>query len=145
MADRVSPGSVAKIAEAALLRRQYLNAPMTPSFWNAAVNDFAFEKPTHANNVDERHHIRIWKTNLMHNGLSVYVGTASLDTAIKWLVTHRINPDIDTEKFFVKDSLQSANLVGAVQEVQFVDPVLGQNFSNDAFFTNGKLYIIRLI
>lgn len=95
LADRVSIQSVFKVTEAALLRRQYLKAPMTPSFWNTAVNDFGFEKPTEANNVDERHHIRIWKTNLRQGGLTVYVATASLDTAIKWLVTHRISPDID--------------------------------------------------
>lgn len=142
-ANRVSIKSVAKIAEAAVLRRQYLNAPMTPSFWNAAVNDFGFEKPTQSNSVDERHHIRIWKTNLTQDGLSVYVGTASLDTAIKWLVTHRISPDIDTEKSFVIDSLKLVSEIGNVQEIQFVDPVLGQNFSSDAFFTNGKLYIIK--
>ncbi len=144
LADRINLGSVAKIAEAALLHRQYLNAPMTPSFWKAAVNDFGFEKPTRANNVNERHHIRIWKTNLTQDNFSVYVGTASLDTEIKWLVTHRISPDIDTEKFFVRDSLQSADTVESLQEIQFVDPVLGQNFSNDAFFTNGKLYLMYL-
>ncbi len=143
LADRVSIQSVAKIAEAALLHHQYLNAPMTPSFWNTAVNDFGFEKPTQANNVDERHHIRIWKTNLRQDDFSVYVGTASLDTAIKWLVTHRISPDIDTEKSFVRDSLRLANTVENANEIQFVDPVLGQNFSSDTFFTNGKLYIIK--
>ena len=143
-ADRVSIQSVAKIAEVALLHRQYLNAPITPSFWNAAVNDFGFEKPTQVNNVDERHHIRIWKTNLRQGNLMVYVATASLDTAIKWLVTHRISPDIDTEKRFVRDSLQSVNVIESVNELQFVDPVLGQNFSSDAFFTNGKLYIVTL-
>jgi undecaprenyl-diphosphatase len=143
-ADRVSIKSVAKIAEAAILRRQYLNAPMTPSFWNAAVNDFGFEKPTQANSVDERHHIRIWKTDLTKDGLSVYVATASLDTAIKWFITHRISPDIDTEKSFVKDSLRSANVIEPVQEIPFVDPVLGQNFSSDAFFTAGKAYIVIL-
>ncbi len=143
LADRVDIKSVAKIVEVALLHRQYRSAPMTPSFWNAAVNDFGFEKPTQANNVDERHHIRIWKTNLRQGDLTVYVATASLDTAIKWLVTHRISPDIDTEKSFVRDSLQSANVIEPAQEIQFVDPVLGQNFSSDAFFTNGKLYIIR--
>lgn len=141
--DLISIKSVAKIAEAAVLRRQYLNAPMTPSFWNAAVNDFGFEKPTQANNVDERHHIWIWKTNLRQSGLSVYVGTASLDTAIKWLITHRISPDIDTEKSFVKDSLQSAGVIESVNEIQFVDPFLGRNFSSDEFFTNGKLYLIK--
>lgn len=143
LADRVSIRSVAKIARAALLHQQYLNAPMTPSFWNTVVNDFGFEKPTQANNVDERHHIRIWKTNLRQGDLTVYVATASLDTAIKWLVTHRISPDIDTEKSFVRDSLQLANTVESVGEIQFVDPVLGQNFSSDAFFTSGKLYVIK--
>ncbi len=142
-ADRVSIKSVAKIAEAVLLHRQYLNTPITPSFWNAAVNDFGFEKPTQANNVGERHHIRIWKTDLRQGDLTVYVGTASLDTAIKWLVTHRISPDIDTEKIFVKNSLQSVGEIDNTQEIQFVNPVLGQNFSSDTFFTNGKLYIIK--
>lgn len=145
LADRVSIQSVFKIAMTALLHQQYLNAPMTPSFWNTAVNDFGFEKPTQVNNVDERHHIRIWKTNIQQDGFSVYVGTASLDIAIKWLVTHRISPDIDTEKFFVRDSLQSANATERVREIQFVEPALGQNFTSDEFFTNGKLYIITLI
>jgi undecaprenyl-diphosphatase len=143
LADRVDIKSVAKIAQTALLHRQYLNAPMTPSFWNATVNDFGFEKPTQANNVDERHHIRIWKTIMRQGGVNVYVATASLDTAIKWLITHRISPDIDTEKMFIKDSLQSVDVFENLQEIQFVDPVLGQNFSNDAFFTNGKLFIVK--
>ena len=144
MADSISIRSITKITQAALLHRQYLNAPMTPSFWNAAVNDFGFEKPTQINSVDERHHIRMWRSNLRQDGMTLYVGTASLDTAMKWLVTHHINPDIDTEKSFVKDSLETVHTIESSQEIQFVDPVLGTNFGNDQFFTNGRLYIIRL-
>jgi len=117
---------------------------MTPSFWNASVNDFGFEKPTKTNTVRQRHHIRIWKTNLRQDNLSVYVGTASLDAGTKWLITHRINPDIDTEKLFVKESLNASGAIINFQEWQFVDPVLGKNFASDAFFTNGKLYLIDL-
>jgi len=95
LADRVDVSSVAKIVKSAAINSQYLNAPMTPSFWNAAVNDFGFEKPTDTNTVRERHHIRIWKTNLKQDDYSIYVGTASLDEGIKWFVTHKINPDID--------------------------------------------------
>lgn len=143
LADRVSIESIAKIAQAALLGRQYLTAPMTPSFWSAAVNDFGFEQPTKANDVSERHHIRIWKTNLKQGDLSIYVGAASLDTDIKWFVTHRISPDIDTEKEFVGNNLQSTGLIEDIEESQFVDPLLGKNFGNDAFFTNGKIFIIK--
>lgn len=144
LADRVNISSVAKIIKTAAINSQYLNAPMTPSFWNTAVNNFGFEKPTDTNTVRERHHIRIWKTNLKQDNYSVYVGTASLDEGIKWFITHKINPDIDTERNFVKESLQSAGAIADAQEVQFVSPVLGTNFSNDPFFTDGRLYIIWL-
>lgn len=143
-ADKVSFGSVARIAEAALLNKQYKHAPMTPSFWNAAINDFGFEKPTEVDTVIQRHHVRIWKTRLRQNGLPVYVGTGSLDAGIKWFITHRISPDIDTERSFIKEDLRAAGEVGDLREIQFVDPVLGKNFSNDEFFTNGKLYIMTV-
>ena len=143
-ADPVSVVSVARVVSAALMRGQYPTAPMTPSFWNAQVSDFGFQKPTSANTIIERHHIRIWRTNLRQGDLRVYVGTASLDVGFKLYVTHRISPDIDTERMFVRDSLESAGVIASMREIQFVDPVLGANFARDAFFTNGKLYVVVL-
>ncbi len=144
LADRVDVSSVAKVVKASLTNSPYLNAPITPSFWNAAVNNFGFEKPTATNTVRQRHIIRVWKTNIEQDGYSVYVGTASLDEGSKWLIIHKINPDIDTERTFVEKSLQSAGVIVKMQEVQFVSPVLGTNFINDPFFTDGKLFIIYL-
>jgi undecaprenyl-diphosphatase len=144
LADQVNTSSIIKIAKAALGNSQYLNAPMTPSFWNGSVNDFGFEKATSAGTVRQRHHIRIWKTNLKQNGYLIYVGTASFDKGIKWFITHKISPDIDTERTFVKENLQSTGAIENVQEIQFVKPVLGANFSNDPFFTYGRTYIIVL-
>ncbi len=143
-ADPVSVVSVARVVGTALRGSQYPTAPMTPSFWNAQVSDFGFQKPTAANTIIERHHVRIWRTNLRRGDLRVYVGTASLDVGFKLYVTHRISPDIDTERTFVKDSLDSAEVVSSVREIQFVAPVLGTNFAKDAFFTNGKLYVVVL-
>ncbi len=144
LADRVDVSSVAKVVKAALTNSQYLNAPVTPSFWDASVNNFGFEKPTVANTVRQRHLIRIWRTNLKQGDYSVYVGTASLDEGSKWFIIHKINPDIDTERTFVEESLQSAGVIAKMQEVQFVSPVIGTNFVNDPFFTDGKLLIIYL-
>ncbi len=143
-ADRVSIVSVLHAAEAALTNSQYLRAPITPTFWNAAVNDFGFEKPTSTNLLKDRHHIRIWKTNIIQNGYTVYVGAASLDQGYKWFITHNINPDIDSEREFVKNSLESAGVVSSAQKIQFVHPVLGTNFANEPFFTDGKIYILYL-
>lgn len=145
LADRVSISSIAKNFWSALWRDQYPNTPMTPSFWNDTVNDFGFEKTTQADNVSERHLIRVWKTNLKQGDLTVYVGIASLDTKIKWFTAHHIKPDIDNEKAFVKDSLKTANVFESFQEIQFVDSVPRKNFSNDTFFINENLYIIELV
>lgn len=146
LADPVTVSSVTSIAHAALSKTSYNTAPMTPSFWNSQVHGFGFEKPTVDKVVSERHHARFWKTNLRTpDGKTVYVGTASFDTSIKWLVTHKIQPDIDTERDRLLEDLRQAGVVRDYQEQQFVSPTLGKNFSGDQFFTDGKTYILDLI
>ena len=118
---------------------------MTPSFWNGQVHDFGFEKPTEAGSVRARHHARLWKTNFMTaDGRRVYVGTASLDTGLKWVITHQIEPDVDTERATVVEDLTKAQVVEQARLEQFVKPTLGTNFSGDQFFTDGKIYLVEL-
>lgn len=143
-ADQVSVTSLMRALGALITNGEYLRAPMTPTFWNATVNDFGFEQSTPAHTLKDRHHIRIWKTNLRQGTYAVYVGTASFDQGYKWFLTHAINPDLDSERAFVLNSLESAGVVSSVQEVQFVSPTLGTNFADEPFFTDGKLYILYL-
>lgn len=145
LADTATAASVFTLAKSAILNENYPTAPMTPSFWDTKVHDFGFEKETSAQNVRERHHARFWKTNLQTiSGERVYVGTASFDSGIKWLVTHKISPDIDTERELLFADLQNAGLVATANKDTFVAPVLGQNFSGDQFFTDGKVYVLVL-
>ncbi len=145
LADKATAESVFALAKSAILNENYPTAPMTPSFWDAKVHDFGFEKETPTQNVKERHHARFWKTNLQTNsGERVYAGTASFDSGIKWLVTHKINPDIDTERELLFADLQNTGLVATSSKEIFVAPVLGENFSGDQFFTDGKVYLVVL-
>jgi undecaprenyl-diphosphatase len=145
LADKVSAYSVTKIAKAVLLKQAYPTAPMTPSFWNLQVHDFGFEKATDANNARQRHHARFWRTNyITPSGKHIYVGTASFDSGIKWGIVHRINPDIDAEREFLYEDLRETKLIVQSKKEQFVEPVLGENFFGDPFFTDGKVYIIKL-
>jgi len=145
LADKATAVSIFTLAKSALLNKAYPTAPMTPSFWDAKVNDFGFEKETPAQNVKERHHARFWRTNLeTQNSERAYAGTASFDSGIKWLVTHKISPDIDTERESLFSDLQNAGLVATSSKETFVAPALGKNFSGDQFFTDGKMYIIYL-
>jgi len=145
LADSVSVSSLIKITEAAILKKEYLRAPMTPSFWNKQTHTFGFEKPTTENNVRQRHHARFWKTDyITTDGKNIYVGTASLDKGMKWGVTHQIAPDIDTEKEVLFSDLKNSESLASYKKEQFVNPTLGENFTGDQFFTDGKTYILLL-
>lgn len=144
-ADAVGIKSLLHASMAAIFHQTYPTAPITPSFWNSNVHDFGFEKPTETNIVNERHHARFWKTNTQTpEGQFIYVGTVSLDKGVKWGVTHKIKPDLDTERELLFTDLQKAGVVIKYQKLQLVNPVIGQNFSGDQFFTDGGGYIITL-
>ena len=145
LADNATVSSVFTLAKSAIMNESYPTAPMTPSFWDAKVHDFGFEKETPAQNVKERHHARFWKTSLQtKDGKLVYIGTASFDSGIKWLITHKISPDIDTERESLFADLQNTGLIATSSKETFVAPVLGENFSGDQFFTDGKIYLVVL-
>lgn len=145
LADRVSFSSLWHLAKSAILNQDYPTAPMTPDFWNGQVHDFSLEKDTARQSIRQRHHARFWQTNFKTaQGENIYVGTASLDTGIKWLVTHQISPDIDSERELIFQDLQQSGMVASFKKEKFVSPVLGQNFSGDQFFTDGQIYILRL-
>jgi membrane protein DedA with SNARE-associated domain/membrane-associated phospholipid phosphatase len=144
LSDPVTIANMTTLAGASITKTSYPRAPMTPSFWNTRVHDFGFQKQTNVRNVHARHHARFWKTPIRtKEGGIVYTGTASLDVGIKWIVTHRIAPDIDTERETLFSDLAGTGLVGVSEKVQFVDPVLGKNFSGDPFFTDGETYVFR--
>jgi undecaprenyl-diphosphatase len=145
VADPVAFGSMVRAVQAVITNQSYPTAPITPYFWHGMVHDYGLEKPSASQSIRERHHIRFWRTPFKTaDGNKIYVGTASLDIGIKWGVTHTISPDIDTERDFVFHDLQRRDLVLEVHKEQFVDPVLGQNFTGDRFFSDGKVYIVVL-
>ncbi len=137
--------SLAKVAKSAILNKEDETAPMTPSFWNAQIHNFGFQKSTSEKTARKRHHARFWKTNMITNdGKIVYIGTASFDIGIKWGITHTIDPDIDTEREFLFNDLNKTGLIKDYKKEKFVKPVLGKNFAGDFFFTNGEAYIIEI-
>lgn len=144
-ADAISVQSLARIYRAVLLDTSYPTAPVTPSFWNARVNSFAFEKPTDSNVVRMRHHVRFWKTGYAtESGHAVYVGSASFDTGIKWGITHRISPDIDTERDYLYSDLLRTKAIESYEKIQLVQPGAGHNFSRDPFYTDGEAYVVKI-
>jgi membrane-associated phospholipid phosphatase len=138
----VSIQSLGKAIQAAIFNNSDLTAPVTPAFYDTHPNDFGFEKETATKSVRSRHHARFWKTQYETPMGSVFVGTVSLDTGIKWGITHAIAPDIDTERDLVTSDLEQVKSVSKMQVFKLVPPTLGKNFTGDAFFTDGEAVIL---
>ena len=47
--------------------------------------------------------------------MTIYVGTASFDSGLKWWVTHRISPDIDTEREFLFTDLEATGQLSSFE------------------------------
>lgn len=150
LTDSITAKSFFRFIVASIFNKSYPEAPGTPSFWNARPNDFAYEQPTAAQTVRERHHVHFWETPFVLNGgENVWFGTAHFDKAIKlspsvFLPTHTIDPAIDKERDKIKDDLLKTGLVRQLREFQITEPTLGSNQSGDQFFTDGKSFIVFL-
>lgn len=145
LAESANFNFLATAFKSIILNKAYPTAPMTPYFWQTYTNDFGFEEPTEVNSARYRHHARFWRTDFTTvDGKNIYVGITSLDTGVKWWgLTHRIQPDIDSEREYLFNDLNKV-AVSSSEKIQFVDPVLGKNFTGDQFFTDGKAYLIHL-
>jgi undecaprenyl-diphosphatase len=144
-ADDVSWHSLKQAALAVVENQGYPAAPMTPSFYDARPHDVGFEKQTAARTVRARSHARFWKTKYATPSGTLFVGTVSLDTGIKWGgITHAIAPDIDTQRRIIVQDLQKAGVVKSITAVPLVPPTLGKNFTGDEFFTDGTSELLVL-
>lgn len=145
LADPINLHSLSRAAQKIISHGSYPHAPITPAFWNDQVHDLGFEKQTTKQVITERHHARFWKTPLITvTGESIFFGTVSYDTSLKWFVTHKIEPAVDMERDLLLSDLKQTSKVISSQRFQLVPPTLGKNFVGDQFFTDGQAVIIQL-
>lgn len=144
IADPPTAANFVKLALAAIQGKPYPAAPASPSFLNAEPQLITFEKDVGGTFI-VRHHTRFWKTQFTYGGEPVWVASASFDSGLtSYLLYHSINPAIDTERNYINANLLQSGLVATDTEVQFVPPMMGKNFADEPFFTNGKAYVIVL-
>jgi hypothetical protein len=145
VADQPGVSTMSHAAFAAWFNKEYDTAPVTPAFWNGRPNDFGFQIGTVEKSLRIRHHARFWCTGFRtQDGLLIFVGTASFDDGLKWGLTHRTDPNIDAERDLLATDLQNPGLIISEQRIQLVAPILGQNLTDDPFFTDGKTIVLQL-
>ncbi len=142
-ADPVTVSVLAHSAVTALFNEEYLRAPVSPFFWDEKVNDINFEKPTAAHSIRQRHHVRVWFAGAVTpSGKRIYVATISLDVGLKWLVVHRISPDIDVQRDYLATGFEKAGVVVRKRYLTLSKPFAGSNITGDPFFSDGRAYVL---
>ncbi len=145
--DPITPQTSAKIAADSLAHRSYPTAPVSNLYVFGRIQDLAFEKPT--NDVQNRGHIRLWKTGTLVGGQLVWVGQASYDSGIELsatnhLPTHHIAPTVDLERNAVGADLEKTGLVREESYGAFTPPILyARNGGGDYYESDGDMLVIN--
>src|SRR6266567_5356676 len=140
--DPITSQTSAKIVVDSLAHRSYPTAPVSNLSVFGRVQDLAFEKPT--NDVQNRGHIRIWKTGTLINGQPAWVGAASYDSGIELsstnhFPTHHIAPTVDLERNAVGSDLEKTDLVKEEVDGTFTPPILyARNGGGDYYASDSR-------
>ena len=143
-ADRLWRTSIKNMWKALLDNKKYETAPITPLYWNKEIQTYGFQKLTKKDTIKLRHHIRIWKTDYKLWKYYIYVWCWIYDDWLKWGITHKIDPNLDKEREYIFNSLEKSNLIKSEKKVKLENWFEWKNFSWDSFFTDGKVYILKL-
>jgi len=145
--DPITLQTSEKIAVDSLTHKSYPTAPISNLYVFGRVQDLAFEKPT--TDVQNRGHIRIWKTGTLINRQSVWVGAASYDSGIELsgtnhLPTHHIAPSIDLERNTVGADLETTGLIKEEADAAFTPPIVyARNGGGDFYESDGDVLVIN--
>jgi LssY C-terminus len=136
--DPITLQTAEKIAADSLAHRSYPTAPVSNLYVFGRVPDLAFEKPT--NDVQNRGHIRLWKTGTLIGGQLVWVGQASYDSGVELsgtnhLPTHHIAPTVDLERNTVGADLEKTGLVTEEFSGAFTPPILYARNGGGDYYT----------
>jgi hypothetical protein len=145
--DPITTKSSMRIAMDSLAHRSYPTAPVSNLYVYGRVQDLAFEKPTF--DVQNRGHIRIWKTGVLIDGQPIWVGAATYDSGIELsstnhLPTHHIAPTVDLERNVVGADLETTDLVGKEAYAAFTPPIIfARNGGGDYYESDGNILMIN--
>ncbi len=148
-ADPITLESSLKISADSLFRRPDPNAPVSTLELFGRKQDLAFELPV-GNNPRQRHHVRFWKWDRLHDGREVWFGAATFDERVglshtTGQVTHHIGPDVDAERDRILSGLRGT---GRTLEVSwddgFHEVLQGRNGGGDPWQTDGRLGVVML-
>lgn len=148
--DRTSQDSVVRGIFASLSKEAYVTMPMSELRLFGRAQDFGYAQADPLRVVASRHHFRIWKAPFTLDGLTVWAGAGTHDIGFDRDqrnngVTHKIDPNTDGERDYIRDSLMQTGMVIKTDYITPTNPVLSANTATGSGFTSdGRTLIVYL-
>ncbi len=134
-----------KTVKSFLFGSNYRYSTVSPLYVFQRSQDFARQKPRH--DINERNHLRLWRSPWRLRGQPVFVGQVSRDIGVRFTsktwppVTHKIDPDIDEARSAIIEDLIYSQMVAKIGFVNGVGRVRPSNprsnLTGDPYFTDG--------
>src|SRR5581483_9967481 len=135
-----------------LKKQSYVEMPMSILTLFGRPQDYGLAHAEPIAVVAQRHHLRLWKAPFKVDGQELWVGAATHDVGFDRdnrpgkKITHKIDPDIDTEREYVGRSLEETGSVAKKDYVMPSEPSKEARTATGAsFHSDGRVMTIYLI
>ena len=131
-------------------RGHYTKLPMDRLYVFGRAQDYSYALPDPLSIVARRHHLRIWKTGRVVDGVPLWVAAATHDISIhfvkhKFRLFHRIDPDVDAERDFIAGNLSEAKLLTREEYMNCPEPVSGaQTATGQPYYSDSRMLLLEL-
>jgi hypothetical protein len=149
--DRSNESAVVAGLLASLNKEAYVTMPMSELELFGRGQDFGYAQADPLKVVASRHHFRIWKVPFDLEGQTVWAGAGTHDIGFdrdyrtKNGITHKIDPNTDGERDYIRDSLTQTGLVLKTDYITPTDPVTKAKTATGSEFTSdGRTLLVYL-
>jgi hypothetical protein len=131
-------------------RKHYTKLPMNKLYVFGRAQDYSFSLPDPRFIVAQRHHLRIWKTDRVVNGVPLWVAAATHDISIefvkrKFRLFHRIDPNVDAEREFIAGNLAETRQLAHEEYVTSATPVFeAQTETGQPYYSDSRMLLLEL-
>ncbi len=148
--DRSKKDALMRGVFATLSKEAYVTLPMSELQLFGRSQDFGYAQGDPVRVVASRHHFRIWKAPFDLQGQTVWVGAGTHDIGFDRDqrnngITHKIDPDVDGERDYIRDSLLQTGLVVKTDYMTPADPITtARTAHGEEFHSDGRTLLVYL-
>jgi hypothetical protein len=131
-------------------RKHYTKLPMDALYVFGRAQDYSYALPDPNSIVARRHHLRIWKTDRVVDGIPLWAGAATYDVSIgfvkhKLRLFHRIDPNVDAERDFIAGNLAETGRLTREEYMRCAEPVFSAQTANgQTYYSDSRMLFLEL-